>query len=122
MAEKFSIIKKLILLNVALLLIFCAIYSGIELTKSGSFLYAATSQKLEIFDMCYFSVIVHSTVGFGDIIPVNWYAKVAVCVHVVLVVCLNLAYIWFSIQDSVQDQSSRIINKVIDLSRQAKLF
>jgi len=42
-------------------------------------------KKMNIADVLYYTMVVHSTAGFGDIYPISFYARICVAAHLGLV-------------------------------------
>lgn len=51
------------------------------------------SNAKDYYDMVYFTCITHSTVGYGDIVPTSTMAKMAVSLHVLLVILITIEFI-----------------------------
>jgi len=92
----------LILANVVLLGVFALIYFIINKVDSKAFNYSFNI-PLNFIDMVYFAIATHTTVGYGDIVPAKTYAKIIVCVHMMLVLFLNLGLVWMSIHETITD-------------------
>lgn len=92
----------LILANIVLLGIFTLIYFIISKVDSGAFNYSL-KQSLDFVDIVYFAIAIHTTVGFGDIVPAKTYAKLFVCAHMMLVLLLNLGLVWMSLHETITD-------------------
>lgn len=49
------------------------------------YLSAGFNKKLNFFDSLYYSIITHTTVGYGDFYPDSVLSKILTCIHVLMV-------------------------------------
>lgn len=90
--EYFSTPRNKLIVNLSIYIIFSLIYTAlkddfdhsIESTRGPL---SSTDDQLSIW---YFSLITHTTVGFGDIIPKTRRVKAAISIHVLLSFIVNL--------------------------------
>ena len=74
-----------LIVNLVIILVFAILYFIIG-PKSFSFPHDSVPS---LFDSFYYSVVVHTTLGFGDILPANKVAKFVTMIHLLLVLVLN---------------------------------
>jgi hypothetical protein len=103
-------IRRIIIYNILLFIIMTIIYIIIEKSYHGSFKYSEEpdNKNINIGDIIYFSLITHTTIGYGDIIPKTGLAKFFVCLHGFIVLVINLALIWVSVKEGIGDKVEEI--------------
>ena len=84
---KKHILRTFVLINLIFIAIFSVIYKLIS--KNGSFNTNNDKNELDWLDAIYFSLMTHSTVGYGDISPKNRTSKICVMIQVILVIILT---------------------------------
>lgn len=47
-------------------------------------------KKMDVSDVLYYSIVVHSTAGFGDLFPITSYARMVVSAHLGMVLLASL--------------------------------
>ena len=75
-------ITKLILTHIFIIIFFAIVYHVISYRDEESF---SNTRKMSLFDSIYFSVIAHTTVGFGDFYPKTIESKFACMMHTLIV-------------------------------------
>lgn len=85
-AEKLSLqnISNAVSVYLLIGIFFGFIYGFIEIMQPGSFVYEKATDGDISGDMIYFSFVTLTSLGFGDILPVNKFAKTLVVLEVVI--------------------------------------
>lgn len=72
--------------NIIIIIVFWLVYMYLDNTYPDSF---AKQKGMTKLDWLYYTVIVHTTVGFGDIYPTNTMSRLVVVSHTLLVWWIN---------------------------------
>lgn len=65
-----------------------------------------SDRDLNVGTAAYFSVVVHATVGFGDIYPISKEARAAVALHIALIILGSLGIYLFPIEKFLPPKNS----------------
>jgi len=114
-------IKILIFYNLILWIFMTVIYLILDYVHPGSFHFPITGDHTLFVDILYFSLITHTTVGYGDIVPTTKLAKIFVCIHVFSVWVVNLGFVWLSVHESVTEITNQAVTRAINETRHIEL-
>lgn len=75
-------LKTLLMTHLVIIVIFAFIYKAINMNNIEAF---NNEKEMTLFDCLYFSVVTHTTVGYGDIYPVSNLARACMMIQVMTV-------------------------------------
>ena len=86
-----SLRNTLIISHITILIVFMCIYYFIYTLDNTTFDRTSNKNKpLTFFDLCYFTCVTHTTLGYGDIFPTKTITEISVALHVMLVFFVSL--------------------------------
>jgi len=110
--------QKLILANLLIIVVMVAVYSVMDLVDKKSFRFTSgKGENVGWRDIAYFTIITHTTVGYGDIVPAQWWSRLAVAFHVLLVWIFNLGIIWISLSQEIKESVNEATINAVEQSR-----
>jgi len=78
---------RLLFVNLLLMIFFAIIYKLIDKEQEQSF---SQDKKMSMLDSIYYSVVTHTTVGYGDISPKSNKARIATILHILFVLIISM--------------------------------
>jgi hypothetical protein len=81
--------KKLLWANLVMISIALIAYIIVLRCEPHALVYADTKTPISPRDVFYFTMITHSTVGYGDIIPHTELMRTAITIHILCLVIVN---------------------------------
>lgn len=80
-AKSADVLSNPLLYHALLFGLFFGIYMVMPGGFEANFNIPQTNKKMTIADVIYYTMVVHSTAGFGDIYPLTFYARACVSAH-----------------------------------------
>lgn len=81
--------------NVVIFIIFFIIYTLLLRNGSNHFKLNDPQSNNSLINTFYFTLVTHSTLGYGDIYPTSNLGKLVVSLHVIVVMIMNIVSISF---------------------------
>jgi hypothetical protein len=86
-------VKNLLINHIVIIILFTIIYIKIYEDDKKSFYNMIDLGEDKIINFFYFSITTHTSVGYGDIIPLTRKAKIAVTLHQIAWYCITIGFI-----------------------------
>ena len=81
--------RQLLWANMIMIVVALAVYSIILWRNPHALVYTDTKKPITPREVFYFTIITHSTVGYGDIIPNTELMRIAITLHILCLVVVN---------------------------------